>query len=224
MTAATLDSRDAFRQSVAAYKTGDFDEAERLCMEIIKCDARHGEATRLLTSVSQRLGHHAELLECCNRVLAARPADPQVLCLKAEALRGLGRFNEALVSCEEATRLRPDFAGAENGRGLTLLELRRFPEALASFARAQALAPDFAEAHWNEAWLRLLTGDFTRGWVKYGWRPRRDGATSPQPKFSQPAWDGLSSLYERTLLVHANGFLNDAIQFCRFVPQLAVPG
>ena len=66
--------------------------------------------------------------------------------------------------------MRPDYAEALSNRGVTLQELKRFEEALASYDRALTVRPDYAEAHWNEALLRLLIGDFSRGWEKYEWR------------------------------------------------------
>jgi tetratricopeptide (TPR) repeat protein len=79
-----------------------------------------------------------------------------------------------LASYERALTLRPDYAEALSNRGLTLHELKRFEEALASYDHALTLRPDFAEPHWNEALLRLLTGDFSGGWFKYGWRWKRE--------------------------------------------------
>jgi hypothetical protein len=104
------------------------------------------------------------------------------------------------------------------------LELRRFDEAFASFQAAQRIAPDFADAHWNEAMLRLLTGELIAGWAKYAWKWKRDTFASPPRNFPQPQWHGLVSLYDRTILLHAGSSDADAIQFCRYVPRVAARG
>jgi tetratricopeptide (TPR) repeat protein len=80
--------------------------------------------------------------------------------------------------------VQPDFAEALSNRGLTLKELKRFEEALASYDRALEVRPDYAEAHWNEALLRLLTGDFSRGWVKYEWRWKTEAQAGSKRNFS----------------------------------------
>jgi tetratricopeptide (TPR) repeat protein len=170
------------------------------------------------------LTRFAEALASYDRMLAIRPDDAAALNRRSDALRQLNRFEEALASCDQALALRPDFAEAHNNRGVILKELRRFPEALASFGRAQQLAPDYAEAHWNEAVLQLLCGEFLRGWAKYEWRWKRDRVAPTRRDFSQPQWDGLNSLYDKTILLHGEERLSDAIQFCRYVPQVAARG
>jgi tetratricopeptide (TPR) repeat protein len=105
----------------------------------------------------------AEALASYDAALAIRPEDADTLHRRGDVLRLLSRCDEALASCEAALAIRPDMAEAHNNHGLILEELRRLPEALASFAKAQELAPNYAQAHWNEAALRLLTGEFLRG-------------------------------------------------------------
>ena len=102
---------------------------------------------------------------------------------RAITLHELKRFEEALASYDRVLAVRPDFAEALSNRGLTLKELKRFEEALASYDRAFTVRPDFAEAHWNEATLRLLLGDFDRGWVKYEWRWKTESLALPKAQF-----------------------------------------
>jgi tetratricopeptide (TPR) repeat protein len=172
----------------------------------------------------QELKHLAQALASYEQALAIRPRDAEALLRRSDVLLQLNRFEEALASCDAAFAARPDLADAHNIRGNILRELRRFPEALASFAKAQELAPDFAEAHWNEAALRLLTGEFLRGWAKYEWRWQCERTRPPRRDFAKPQWDGLGSLYDKTILLHSAGRLSEAIQFCRYVPQLAARG
>ena len=325
MSADTAGSSDLFKRALAAYKAGQFAEAERLCAEFRRSDPGHFDATSLLAVLQCRSGRHedalasfdtmlavrpdhaeayldrglilqvltrpsealasydkalaintdyaeaynnrgtvladlrrheealesfdraltirpsypdalhnramvlhrlarlAEALAHYDAVLAMRPDDADTLRRRSDVLRLLNRFEEALASCEAALAIRPDMAEAHNNHGLILEELRRLPEALASFAKAQELAPDYAEAHWNEAALRLLTGEFLRGWAKYEWRWKRDGAAALRD-VSQPQWDGLASLYDKTILLHGKGPLGEAILFSRYVPQVAARG
>jgi hypothetical protein len=43
-------------------------------------------------------------------------------------------------------------------------------------------------------------------------------------EFPQPQWDGLASLYDKTILVHGKDRVSETIMFCRYVPQLAARG
>ena len=93
-----------------------------------------------------------------------------------------------------------------------------------SYGRAQRLAPDYADAHWNEALLRLLIGDFAAGLAKYEWRWQRANFTSPPRNFPQPQWDGTDHLEGKTILLHGEQGFGDVIQFCRYVPQVKARG
>jgi TPR repeat/Tetratricopeptide repeat len=224
MSTDALSSSDIFKQASAAYEAGQLAEAEQLCATILQVETDRFDATRLLAIIQYRLGRHNEALARYDRAFAIRPDDADALNRRSDALRQLNRFEEALASCDQALALCPDLAEAHNNRGVILKELRRFSDALASFAKAQQLAPDDAEAHWNEAELRLLCGEFLRGWAKYEWRWKRDRVAPAPRDFSQPQWDGLSSLYDKTILLHGEERPSDAIQFCRYVPQVAARG
>jgi len=88
-------------------------------------------------------------------------------------------------------------------------------EAVACYRRAIALRADFADAHWNLSQGLLTLGMFVEGWREYEWRWKRPGFTSPRRDFPIPLWDG-GALRGRTLLIHAEQGMGDAIQCVRY--------
>lgn len=210
-----------YHRGIALSALGTFEPAvasfdQALAIRPADADALcgRGSALHMLTRFVEAVGSF-------DQALAIRPADAVALHRRSMALYERARFPDALAGCDAALAICPDFVAAHVTRGLVLKELRRFPEALASFATAQAYAPDDAEAHWQEAVLRLLTGDLIHGFAKYEWRRRRGSATR---SFSKPQWDGLASLYDKTILLHGEERLSDTIQFCRYVPLVAARG
>ena len=83
------------------------------------------------------------------------------------------------------------------------------------------MKPDYAQAYFNRGLAYLLQGDYPHGWPDYDWRWRcRDFVTKP---IHEDGWNG-SPLASRTILVHAEQGLGDALQFIRFTPLLKQQG
>ncbi len=129
------------------------------------------------------------------------------------ALLDQDRLAEAIACFERAVQLQPRNVEGLNNLGNASWQLGRFEDALASYAQALQIQPDYAEVHRNVALIRLLLGDFDRGWPEFEWRWRLPGL---RPRiFTQPRWDG-SPLAGRTLLLYAEQGLGDTLQFVRY--------
>src|ERR1700738_1458519 len=136
-------------------------------------------------------------------------------------LQKFGRHDEALTCFDQALCSKPVFAEALNNRGISLSELRRFEEAFASFNKSTSVDPEYADAHWNAALIRLLTGDFEAGWAGREWRWKCPGLRLIDRQFPQPLWLGDSSIAGKTILLHSDEGLGDAIHFARYAPMVA---
>lgn len=135
----------------------------------------------------------------------------------------LDRFDldGALRAATRAATLAPDNARALNNTSLALKEARRRDEAEQYAALAVERAPHSATYRHNLSLLELARGDYASGWVNY--ESRWEGSAELRgslPAFSGPRWRG-ESLKGKTLLVWGEQGLGDALQFCRYVPQLA---
>jgi tetratricopeptide (TPR) repeat protein len=204
----TLHELKQFEEALASYDRALIlrpDSAEVLC--------NRGNTLK-------ELKRFAEALASYDRALKVRPDYAEALCNRGVTLKELKRFAEALASYDRALKVRPDYAEALLNRGVTLKELKRFEEALTSNDRALTARPDFAEAHWNEALLRLLTGDFDRGWEKHEWRWETEQQRNEKRNFARPQWTGQQDITSKTILLHAEQGFGDTIQFCRYVPRV----
>jgi tetratricopeptide (TPR) repeat protein len=158
-----------------------------------------------------------EALASYDRALAVRPDFVDALYNRGNLLKALKRYDAALASYDRAIALRPGHADAHNNRGQVLRELMRYDEALANYDRALALQPRHVMAHCNAAALRLLRGNFPRGWPDYEWRWMKESVVLANRMFPQPLWRG-EAIADKTILLHGEQGLGDTIQFCRYVP------
>lgn len=140
------------------------------------------------------------------------------------ALQHLRRYAESLACFERALQIDPRNVEALNNKGAALLGFNRLEEALANYAEALKVQPGLADTHWNEGMARLVGGDFAQGWPKYEWRWQAQTFASPKRDFQQPLWLGKEPLQGKTILLHAEQGLGDAIQFCRYAKQVAALG
>jgi tetratricopeptide (TPR) repeat protein len=131
----------------------------------------------------------------------------------------LGRFEEAEASVRTALRLQPEHAVAHCTLGYILYHLGRVAEAQASYRTALRLRPE------NRQWrvflgeALLLAGQLEEGWKEFEWRWQSEQQRL-RPLSGVPSWNG-EAIGDRVILLLADQGHGDALQFCRYVPQVA---
>lgn len=168
----------------------------------------------------ERLKRPEEACDTFARAFVLAPDDAEIASNYGAMLRMAYRLNKAAACFRRAIALNPQHSGAYSNLGSTVKDKGVFWEALLAFRRATRLDPNFAGAHWNESLVRLLLGDFVRGWQGYEWRWKHGRLPSPQRSFVQPRWDG-SLLKGRRLLAYWEQGFGDVLQFVRYLPLLA---
>jgi tetratricopeptide (TPR) repeat protein len=199
---------------------------------------KHGEAVDVLEKARRRdpqsqlaIFYHGVALMNLKRLdealvifetLASR--DPQNVAYaqnRATILGQLARFDEAEIAVEAVLRKQPSMTEALLVKSVVALNRANFDEASAILDRIIASAPEHAEAMHNRAHIKLLTGQMEQGWRDY---EARWGKIGPKPAVYKVAeWNG-EPVGGRSILVHCEQGLGDAIQFCRYARILREQG
>ncbi len=171
--------------------------------------------------VLQELKQFDAALASFDKAIVLRPDDAETYFDRGNVLHDLKQFDAALASFDKAIALKPRYVEAYNNRGNVLTDHKQFDAALASYDEAIILEPYYAEAHWNKSLLLLLLGEFDKGWKEYAWRWKWDDFPSQKRKYNQPLWVGKESLVGKTILLHSEQGLGDAIQFSRYAKMVS---
>jgi FkbM family methyltransferase len=207
--------------ALALHKQGEWDGAEALYKEILQSQPRHFDALQLLATIAAQRKHSADALQLFEQALAIDPEHASSHNNRGNALLDLKRHDEALASYDRALAIAPDHADALHNRGSLLLELRRHEDALQAFDRELAVTPERADVHMRRSIVRLLLGDFQRGWPEYEWRWQLAGMSLP--RISKPRWAG-EPLDGRTILLRWEQGVGDTLQFVRYARLLKRQG
>lgn len=218
----------------------DYWEAAHNCGMLLLELGRHADAVKCFDA-AEKLNSSAALyqmravcLSAVNRFEEAQADYERSIALDpslAETHNNLGllhwrfdRLEQAFACFDRALALRPNFHAVLNNKAVVLLHLQLLDEAFATLQRSLAAAPNDAQTLFYLATLQLLTGDFERGWLAREARWRLPSVGLVDRGFSKPLWRGGQPLEGKTILLHSDEGLGDAIQFARYVPMVAALG
>ncbi len=164
----------------------------------------------------QALKQHEAAIASYERAVALKPDFAEAHTNRGNALHELRQHAAAVACYDRAIALKPDFAEVHYNRGIALEALRQLDAAVDSYDRAISIKPSYADAYWNKSLALLLRGDFKNGWKLHEWRWGTDSLKMSMRGFAQPLWLGEEAIAGKTILLHAEQGMGDAIQFCRY--------
>jgi Flp pilus assembly protein TadD len=189
-----------------------FREATRLQPD--SPDAHNGLGIALDAS-----GAHEEALDAFRRAVELRGDFAVAHYNLGNTLHELGRIDASIDAYRRAIAIEPRDPEMHTNLGQALMDRLDVDGALEAYDRALELAPGFAGARLNRALALLLSGRFEEGWREHEARHAAMGRRYVMPR----PWRG-EPLEGRSLFVHSEQGLGDAVQFVRFLPALATRG
>jgi tetratricopeptide (TPR) repeat protein len=214
----------ACRSAVLLHQLGRLEDA---LVQFDLCDRlrpQHAPTLAARALVLRGLKRFEDYLADCRRAHALDPKSADLCTNVGDALLLLDRHTQALTWFECALRLRPSFAPALENKAVALRRLQRFDEALAVYHHIRSIDPANARAELDLAHLDLLLGHFEAGFGGREARWRVGGLQIVSLDRPEPVWLGDGSIEGKTVLVHSDEGLGDAIQFARYVRLLAARG
>jgi tetratricopeptide (TPR) repeat protein len=212
------------REALALHQKGDLAAAEPIYRAIMASDATSFDAHHLLGILRRQAGDSAGAVPLLRQAIAIAPRSSLAHMHLGNALRDLGQNADARAAFDKAIEIDPKLAEAYYNRGYLSLHEVDTHGALRDFDKTVENEPQHAMANRFSGMVRLLHGDFERGWPQYEWRWRGENPADTVRDFGAPQWDGTADLAGKRILVHAEQGFGDTIQFVRYLPLLAAKG
>jgi tetratricopeptide (TPR) repeat protein/SAM-dependent methyltransferase len=206
---------------VAYMALGKAGEAIGHYQQSLTADPNYTVALNNLGAAFKAVEKYDEAAAAISRAIEIDPAYSEAYNNLSSLQSYLGAYREAEAAVRRAIALSPESVEAHANLGKVQDELGQTREAIASFRKALSIVGNVPIARKNLGMLLLKDGQFTEGWKEFEWRWIADQRTPRN--HPQPLWKG-EPLNGRTLLLHAEQGLGDAIQFSRFVTALAQSG
>lgn len=149
------------------YNRARFDQAERVCRQIIRHKPNIADAHNILGVVLNAQGRADEGKTSIRKAIKLSPKTASYYANLGEIERLSGTLEEAQQTLERAVSLDANNAQAHNNLGIVYYEQKEFDRAIAAYQRALIALPTFPEAQNNLGNSLRMTGDLDGALMAY---------------------------------------------------------
>jgi tetratricopeptide (TPR) repeat protein len=137
------------RSAFQFFQQGNFEEAERVCKDILHRQPDNGDILHLLGIIFYQQREYELAIEYISRSLEKAPDNASAYYNLAAVYGETGQFDKAIENYKKSIELDGSSAEAHNNLGIVLKQQGRRDEAGASFRRAIELDSDLVPAYYN---------------------------------------------------------------------------
>jgi tetratricopeptide (TPR) repeat protein/2-polyprenyl-3-methyl-5-hydroxy-6-metoxy-1,4-benzoquinol methylase len=147
-----------FASAIEGFNAGRFDDAERLCRDVLMFNKGHFDALHMLGIIAARADNLDAALELYRRALEVNERSAECHFNIAQVLRVQGRNHDAIAHLSEATVIDKNYVMAHVALANLLVSQHELEGAQTCFERALAIDPQLVDAHYGLAHVLRLLG------------------------------------------------------------------
>jgi Tfp pilus assembly protein PilF len=144
-----MDMERSFRSALEQYESGNLEQAENICGEILKVQPENSEALHLLGLILYQHGKLDPALKNIRKAIKVDPKNADAYYDLGNVLQEKGQITKALTSYRKAIKLNPNYAEAYNNMGIALQDNMQLEKGVKCYKEALRIDPSYAEAHNN---------------------------------------------------------------------------
>ena len=198
---------------VVLTEQGKLDEAIKAHIKSLSLKPDNADAYNNIGNTLNDQGKFNDAMKAFNKALSLKPNLAEAYSNMGNALKDQGKFNDAIKAFNKALSLKPDYAEAYNNLGALITKQGKIDDAIQAYKKSISLKPDYARAHQNLSYALLSKNRLKEGLAEYEWRWKTNKFLSQQRYFSQPLWDGKTSLTGKRILLWSEQGVGDTINW-----------
>ena len=200
---------------------GDFNGAKLLLKKALSIKPDYFDALNNLGISSKLSKDYLEAIEIFKKIIELKPSFIKAFINLGNCLQSQQKFKDALAVYDKAVKLEPNSVEVLYNQGTCLNELNLQNKAKACYNKILKINPNFIEAKWNLAFIQLMQGNYTEGWLNHETRKLREKTKKDYTNIiDNKKWLGEKKLTNKIIYIINEQGLGDYIQFCRYFPML----
>lgn len=219
------DFAESYRNlGLAFHQIGDLIKSAHNYEQALRLQPQQAAVLSNLGAVYNQLNKPDAAADCYRKALSIDPTYADAHYNLGNLNLNQGNLDQAITCYTKTLALNPLHLHAIGNMGRAHHRKGQLGQAMIFYENALSINPEDPTTRLNRAVTLLLKGDWKAGWQEYEWRFKQHDWYRTYPhRLAGPRWYG-ETFHNKTLLIHCEQGIGDALQFARFVPMVKSRG